>query len=223
MGLFGKRKTEAPPPAAVRSAPAEAPSMQEVIFKMRYSSKTIGRQATRSEKQIAVEERKAKEALAKGNIDGARIHAENAIRNRSESLGYLKLQSQLDAVAAKLHSQNIRAQVTDNMGAVTNNLSEALSTMDVTQISLTMEKFIQQSEDLDLQTKLMDDSIGESTASSTPQVHVDSLLKRIADENQLELGDKLPDAFSNAVGGHQYGVQDSALGQKLHNAPHHQQ
>lgn len=220
MGLFGKKKAPAPP-APRPAAAVPAPSMQEVIFKMRYSSKTIGRQATRSEKQIAVEERKAKEALAKGNIDGARIYAENAIRNRSESLGYLKLQSQLEAVAAKLHSQNIRAQVSDNMGAVTTNLSEALNTMDVTQISLTMEKFIQQSEDLDLQTKLMDDSIGESTASSTPQGQVDSLLKRIADENHLEIESKLQPAHTGAVG-NQFGVPGSALGQKLDNTSPYQ-
>lgn len=158
---------------------------------MRFTSKTIGRQATKSEKLIAVEERKAKDALAKNNMAGARIHAENAIRNRNEALGYLKLQSQLEAVAAKLQSQQVRALVSDNMVAVTHNLSQALGSMDVAQIGYTMEKFIQQSEDLDLQTKYMDSAIGESTSSSTPQVQVDGLLQRIADENNLEFAEKV--------------------------------
>lgn len=190
MGLFGKKAAPPPPPPPVPQAPA-APSMQEVVFKMRFTSKTIGRQANKSEKQIAVEERKAKDALAKNNMAGARIHAENAIRNRNEALGYLKLQSQLEAVAAKLQSQQVRAQVSNNMVAVTQNLSQALGSMDVAQIGYTMEKFIQQSEDLDLQTKYMDSAIGESTSSSTPQGQVDGLLQRIADENNLEFSERI--------------------------------
>lgn len=190
MGLFGKKAPPPPAPAPVQQRPP-APSMQEVIFKMRFTSKTIGRQATKSEKQIATEERKAKEALAKNNMAGARIHAENAIRNRNESLGYLKLQSQLEAVAAKLQSQQVRTLVTTNMVDVTNNLSQALGSMDMSQIGYTMEQFISQSEDLDLQTKYMDSAIGESTSSSTPQSQVDGLLQKIADENNLEFSDKI--------------------------------
>lgn len=158
---------------------------------MRFTSKTIGRQAIKSEKQIATEERKAKDALAKNNMAGARIYAENAIRNRNESLGYLKLQSQLEAVAAKLQSQQVRTLVSNNMVDVTSNLSQALSSMDMSQIGFTMEQFITQSEDLDLQTKYMDSAIGESTSSSTPQNQVDGLLQKIADENNLEFSDKI--------------------------------
>lgn len=170
---------------------APPPSMQEVIFKMRFTSKTIGRQAAKSQKQVTVEERKTKDAIAKGNMDGARIHAENAIRNNSEALSYLKLQSQLEAVSAKLQAQQVRAQVSDSMTAVTANLDQALGTMDVTQISHTMEKFIQQSEDLDISTMVMDKAIGESTSSSTPQSQVDNLLQRIADENKLDIAGKI--------------------------------
>lgn len=158
---------------------------------MRFTSKTIGRQAAKSQKQIALEEKKAKDAMAKNNMAGARIHAENAIRNQSEALSYLKLQSQLEAVAGKLQAQQVRAQVSDSMVAVTANLDQALGTMDVSQISYTMEKFIQQSEDLDLSTKVMDSAIGESTSSSTPQNQVNNLLQRIADENNLNVGDRI--------------------------------
>lgn len=188
MGFFGKKAP--PPPPPVQHAPPP-PSMQEVIFKMRFTSKTIGRQAAKSQKQTTLEEKKAKDAMARNNMAGARIHAENAIRNQSESLSYLKLQSQLEAVAAKLQAQQVRAQVSESMIAVTANLDQALATMDVSQISYTMEKFIQQSEDLDLSTKVMDSAIGESTSSSTPQNQVNNLLQRIADENKLDVGDKI--------------------------------
>lgn len=189
MGLFSK-KVPPPPPAPVPQAPP-APSMQEIIFKMRFTSKTIGRQATKSQKEIGTEERKARDALAKGNTDGARIFAENVIRKKNEHLNYLKLQSQLDAVASKLQAQEVRNQVSSSMMSVTSGLDQALSTMDVTQIGMTMEKFISQSEDLDLQTKYMDSAIGESTSSSTPRQQVDTLLAQIADQNNLNISGQL--------------------------------
>ena len=40
-----------------------------------------------------------------GNVDGARIHAQNAIRKKSEQLNYLRLSSRLDAVASRLDTQ----------------------------------------------------------------------------------------------------------------------
>jgi charged multivesicular body protein 1 len=40
--------------------------------------------------------------MEKGVIDAARIHAENAIRKKSEGLNYLKLSSRLDSVASRI-------------------------------------------------------------------------------------------------------------------------
>lgn len=193
MGLFSRSKPEPRQVAQPQQPLPQAVDMQEIIFKMRFSSKTIGRQAAKSEKQIIVEQNKAKEALKKDNLAGARIHAENAIRNRSEQIGYLKLQSQLEAVAAKLHSQQFRSQVTKDMGVVTQNLNVALGSMNANEISQTMETFIKQSEDLDLQTKYMDSAIGESVSSATPETQVNGLLQRIADQNNIEFNDKLLD------------------------------
>jgi hypothetical protein len=80
MGLFGKK--QAPPP----------PSMLEITTKMRFTSKQVGRHAAKSEKQVVVEERKSKEALAKGNVDVARIHGTSGgawgDRNARRALGW---------------------------------------------------------------------------------------------------------------------------------------
>lgn len=152
---------------------------------MKMTSKHVGRQATKSQKMQGAEERKARTALAKGNIAGARICAENAIRNKNQAFSYMKLQSQLEAVASKVQAQEIRAQVAADMQSVTGALDLALGNMDVSQLAETMDKFVGQSEDMDLQTKFMDSAIGESTTASTPQNEVDGLLSRINDEHQL--------------------------------------
>ena len=46
-----------------------------------------------------------KRAIEKGNIDGAKIYAQNAIRKKTEALNYLRLASRLDAVVSRLDTQ----------------------------------------------------------------------------------------------------------------------
>ena len=40
-----------------------------------------------------------------GNMDGAKIYAQNAIRKKNEALNYLRLGSRLDAVVSRLDQQ----------------------------------------------------------------------------------------------------------------------
>lgn len=69
---------------------------------MKFTAKQLGKMAHKAEKEISVEKRKCKEAMEKGNVEGARIHAENAIRSQTSSMSYLRLQARLDAVVTKL-------------------------------------------------------------------------------------------------------------------------
>ncbi len=46
-----------------------------------------------------------KKAIEKGNMEGAKIYAQNAIRKKHEQLNYMKLASRLDAVVSRLDTQ----------------------------------------------------------------------------------------------------------------------
>ena len=43
--------------------------------------------------------------MEKGNMEGAKIYAQNAIRKKQEALNYMKLASRLDAVVSRLDTQ----------------------------------------------------------------------------------------------------------------------
>ena len=47
-----------------------------------------------------------KKAIEKGNMEGAKIYAQNAIRKKNEQLQYLQLGSRLDAVVSRLDTQS---------------------------------------------------------------------------------------------------------------------
>ena len=65
--------------------------------------------------------------------------------------------------------------------------------MDVDKISATMDKFERQFEDLDVKAAYMDQAMNSTTASATPVDQVDELVKMVADENNLELGEAFGD------------------------------
>lgn len=97
-------------------------------------------------------------------------------------------------------------QVTGNMTSVVKGMDKAMETMNLervrshpsqsllppslklhTQISLVMDKFEAQFSDLDVQTSYMEDAMGSTTAVSTPQDQVDSLMRQMAEEANIEL------------------------------------
>jgi charged multivesicular body protein 1 len=59
------------------------------------------------------------------------------------------------------------------------------------QISVVMDKFESQFSDLDVQTSYMESTMSDTTALTTPQDQVDTLISQVADENGLEISQKV--------------------------------
>lgn len=85
-------------------------------------------------------------------------------------------------------------QVTGSMASVVKGMDRAMESMNLEKISMVMDKFETQFEDMDVQTSYMEGTIGATTANTTPQDQIDSLLQQVADENGIEVGQKLGDA-----------------------------
>ena len=66
--------------------------------------------------------------------------------------------------------------------------------MNVEKISKEMDAFEKQFEDIDVRAKYMEDAMGNTTASATPEDQVDALISQVADEHQLDVSFALDDA-----------------------------
>lgn len=66
--------------------------------------KELERNSKKCEKEEKLEKAKTKKAIQKGNVEVARVHAENAIRQKNQSLNYLKMSARVDAVASRVQS-----------------------------------------------------------------------------------------------------------------------
>lgn len=76
----------------------------EHLFNLKFAVKELERNAKKCEKEEIAEKAKTKKAIQKGNMDVARIHAENAIRQKNQSLNYLRMSARVDAVASRVQS-----------------------------------------------------------------------------------------------------------------------
>jgi charged multivesicular body protein 1 len=131
--------------------------------------------------------------MIQGNEDIAKLYAQNAIRKSNERLNLLRLSSRIDAVASRVQTAVTMRQVTGNMTNVIKGMDKALQTMNLEHISLVMEKFEQQFEDLDASTEYYEGATNNATALSTPQDEVDLLMSKVADEAGLEMKHNLPE------------------------------
>lgn len=170
---------------------ARSTTLPESLFQLKFTAKSLQRQSRKATKDEATEKAKLKKALSQGNSEGARIYASNAIRKNNEALNLLRLASRIDAVASRVETAVTMRQVTGSMTSVVKGMDRAMESMNLDAITRVMDRFEGQFEDMDSQANYMETAMGSTAASTTPQDQVDLLMAKVADENGIELGQKM--------------------------------
>eukprot|EP00441_Pelagodinium_beii_P004389 CAMPEP_0197689812 /NCGR_PEP_ID=MMETSP1338-20131121/107424_1 /TAXON_ID=43686 ORGANISM="Pelagodinium beii, Strain RCC1491" /NCGR_SAMPLE_ID=MMETSP1338 /ASSEMBLY_ACC=CAM_ASM_000754 /LENGTH=224 /DNA_ID=CAMNT_0043272195 /DNA_START=204 /DNA_END=875 /DNA_ORIENTATION=- len=174
--------------------------MDNVLFNLKFTSKGLVRSSKKCEKNEKAQRKKVEKAIRKGNKEGARIYASNAIREKNQALNYLRLASRIDAVAARVETAVSMNRLTKSMNGVVKGMDKVLGTMDVGKISTLMDKFEEQFSDMDVRAGYMENAMGNATSTATPEHEVDALLQQVGDEHDLEVGDMLADVPADAIG-----------------------
>jgi charged multivesicular body protein 1 len=69
-------------------------------------------------------------------MEGARIHAENAIREKNQGLNFLRMSARVDAVAQRVQTAVTMKQVTSSMKGVVQSMDRAMASMNLVQVRL---------------------------------------------------------------------------------------
>merc|ERR1711874_120250 len=101
------------------------------LFNLKFAAKELERCSKKSDKEEKAEKLKLKKAIEKGNHEVARIHAENAIRQKNQSLNYLRMSARVDATASRVQSAVTTKKVTKSMEGVVKGMSAAMKSMDL--------------------------------------------------------------------------------------------
>ena len=79
-------------------------SLRSDLFNLKFTAKQLIRESKKCEQSAAANKLKCKKAMEVNNMEGARIYAETAIRDKNQSLNYLRLSSRIDAVAQRVNT-----------------------------------------------------------------------------------------------------------------------
>eukprot|EP01018_Ginkgo_biloba_P024841 Gb_40149 [translate_table: standard] len=192
-----------------------AEKLMNQIMELKFTSKTLQRQARKCEKEEKSEKLKVKKAIEKGNMDGARIYAENSIRKRTEQMNYLRLSSRLDAVVSKLDTQAKMMTINKSMSNIVKALDSALASNNLQKMSETMDQFEKQFVNMEVQSEFIENSMAGSTSLSTPEDQVNTLMQQVADDYGLEVSVGLPQPAANAISSKSEPVEEDDLSRRL--------
>ncbi|KAL7667531.1 hypothetical protein ACOME3_010649 [Neoechinorhynchus agilis] len=142
---------------------------------------------------------KLKKALQRGNTEGAKIYAENAIRNKNQSLNFKRMASRVEAVSQRVQMAASMGQVSKSMANIVRTMDSAAKKMDLSHVCQLMDRFESQFESLDVQADCMDRAMQSSITSTTPVSEVDEVLSKAADEIGIDLRHELPSMNDTSV------------------------
>lgn len=171
--------------------------MEKHLFNLKFAAKNLERSSKKCEKEEKAEKVKLKKAIQKGNLEGAKIYAENSIRQKNQALNFLRMSARIDATAQRVQTAVTMKQVTGSMAGVVKSMDSALKSMNLEKVSALMDKFEQQFEHLDVQSSYMENAMSDTSTLTVPQGQVDSLMQQVADEAGLELNMELPSGQQN--------------------------
>ena len=166
--------------------------MDKHLFELKFAVKGFERESQKCKKQEKLESAKLKKAIQKGDMEIARIHAENSIRHKNQALTFLRLAGKMDATVGRLQAAASSSLLTRSVAGIVKEIGTAMSGMDLQKVSNVLDKFEKQFDDLDVQTSCIGAAVSQVTTTSLPQSEVDLLIKQVADEADIELNIQLP-------------------------------
>jgi charged multivesicular body protein 1 len=127
-------------------------SLEDDLITFKLTSKQMARSAKKCDKNMELQKEKLKKAMKEGNMEGAKIYAQNVIREKNQSLNFLRLGSRIDAVASRLETAIRMQDVNKAMAQTVQGMSNAMKSMNVEQIASTMAQFEKSFEDMDVRS-----------------------------------------------------------------------
>lgn len=161
--------------------------LENTLFQLKFTSKQLQKQATKALKEEKQETNKLKKSLLGESQEISKLYASNSIRKKNERLQLLKLASRIDAVSSRVQTAITMRTVSSSMANVCKNMDKALGSMNLQQITMIMDKFETQFEDLDNSINVYQEMGGKDDAMMVDGDRVDELISKVADENGLEL------------------------------------
>ena len=149
------------------------------VFEFRSMAKQMDRQAEKSKNTQDFYTKKVKQAIQQNNPTLAKQYGEQALRARKDVTRYRTISSKVNGIASKLNAAYKNHQLTSQMANMVNQLSginlNSVGAME------TLEKFEKMFDNIDVNTKMMDDVLDNIGVGTVNEQEVNELLAQCAE------------------------------------------
>ena len=162
--------------------------MNEALMNMKMKGKQFGRESGKCDKEKDKYIVKAKEALRKGNEEGARLFLELAQQKKSESMNYLRMSARLEHLAANIKSKNASMTMVEELNRFTPILTMQAEALPVEEMYKKLNDFGVAYDNLTVKGKIMDENMENTLGEKGSTAKVDQMLNELKCEIQIDMG-----------------------------------
>lgn len=172
-----------------KAAPVQKqPDMNEVLINMRMKAKMFDRESAKALKEKDKYYKQAKDALQKGNEEGAHMFLELAQQKQNEYMQYLRLSHRLQALQGQLSSKTKNVDMINDLSKFTPILMEQNMNMPVEQMYMKLEGFSQAYDDLSIKGNILEDGMEKTLGEKGGYKNVDNMMNGLKAEVQMDMG-----------------------------------
>ena len=171
--------------------PVKKPTLDETILDMKMAAKRFQIESNRAEKEKNKEIEKARNAIKKGNDEGARLFLSMAAMKQKESMQSLRMAHKMDALCTIIKGNTNSVAMMDSLNKIAPLLNAQAQNVPVEKIFNDMEKFEKSMDDILVSGKVMDSLLNANTQDSNQDLAVDNMLNQMKKEMILDVNNDL--------------------------------
>ena len=158
--------------------------------------KVVSRRLSRSQKKLDNQqrqnERKIRQAIQKGDMQSARLYAQDTVRARKWGRGYQSLISKIDGLVFKLERADAIQDISKEMKGVAKSLIEANDALNLPEIDSLVGDMQEALDGIEDTSEIMEGSMDEIFSSDTNESEIDNLLQEYGAEVGVAASTGLP-------------------------------
>lgn len=162
--------------------PAKKPTLEETIIDMRMAAKRFEFESRRAEKEKTKEIEKARNAIKKGNDEGAKLFLNMASMKQKEAIKCLQMAHKMDALVTVIKSNTNNTQMMENINKLAPLLDAQAQSIPVEKIYKDMDKFETSMNDILVSGKVMDQLLNANMQDSNQELAVDNMFAQMKKE-----------------------------------------
>lgn len=159
-----------------KGTPTKPMDIDDTIIEMKMQAKMLERTAKKSEKESQQQVKKAKDALKKGNEEGAKLYLQNASMKNNESLNLIRTAHRLEAVTTQIKANQNNTAMTQQLKNLTPLLQQQANLDSISNVNQTLTEFQSAMDKLMIAGNIMNDQMNVGMMDPSTDANVDKML-----------------------------------------------